>query len=83
MRRKISNAREKGRWEVEAEFHVLVHEVQQLAHEYNNGNQNVVLLEDTLEWELEEAEWLCTTIQMKGQHVKLFNVRLTQAKRGS
>ena len=62
-RRGTFRGREEGRWKVEAKVHALAQEVQRLAQECDEGNQDVALLEDALERDGEEVglgdnEWL-------------------------
>ena len=50
-RQRISSRRDEGQWEAKAKVYALAHWVQRLAQECDEGNRNMTLLEDTLEWE--------------------------------
>ena len=46
--RRRTSRREEGLWEVEVKVHALAHEVPWLVQEYDKGNRNVSLLENTI-----------------------------------
>ena len=67
---------EEGRWEVNTEVRALAQEVQWLGHKCNEGNRNVTLLEDMLEWKGEETGWLRDKMRVEGYKVTLLRGRL-------